>query len=381
MSELFCPHCMGDAAPGEQFCHTCGRELNLCAESHQLPIGSILRSQSGHRYLFGKVKGSGGFGMTYIARELDSGRVVAIKEYYPMRCQPQRLPDAAVRPIAPMEEVYRQGMQSFLSEASMLRAVNNIPSIVHVLDFFEAKGTAYMVMEYLDGTTLADLMQTQTRFEPMLLLQKMLPLMRDLERIHEAGVVHRDIAPDNIMLMPDGSLKLLDFGCARSLEDGKSMTVLLKPGFAPIEQYQTRGQGPFTDIYALCATVYYCLTGKVPPAAPERLTAVFDGAADPLLPPSHFGTMLSGEQEQLLLWGLSLQPSSRAQSMAQLADALEKVTAPEKEPSTAVAGKAHTPPAPEMFDMQKVIDFLKVQRLRLLLALSIVVIILLLIFR
>ena len=88
--------------------------------------------------------------------------------------------------------------------------------------------------------------------------------MKSLELLHQAGVIHRDIAPDNIMLMPDGSLVLLDFGCARSMEDNKSMTVVLKPGFAPLEQYQTRGQGPWTDIYALCATVYFCLTGAVP---------------------------------------------------------------------------------------------------------------------
>lgn len=378
MSEVFCPHCMGDAAPGEQFCPSCGRELELHAESHQLPVGSVLRSQSGHRYLFGKVKGSGGFGMTYIGKELGSGRVVAVKEYYPLRCQPQRLPDASVVPVPQLEEAYRQGMHSFLSEASMLHAVRGIPSIVHVLDYFEANNTAYMVMEYLDGTTLADLMQTQNRFEPTLLLQKMLPLMRDLERLHESGVLHRDIAPDNIMLMPDGSLKLLDFGCARSLEDGRSMTVLLKPGFAPIEQYQTRGQGPFTDIYALCATVYYCLTGKVPPAAPERLTVTFDGGTDPLQPPSAFGTMPSGEQEQLLLWGLSLQPAVRPQSMAQLAEALG---------NTLSAEPAAAPVAPTPFTAQgsetleRLKRFLKKYRLQLLLALACVVIVLLLIFR
>lgn len=378
MSEVFCPHCMSDAAPGETFCRSCGRELELRAESHQLPIGSVLRSRSGHRYLFGKVKGSGGFGMTYIAKELDSGRVVAVKEYYPLRCQPQRLPDASVTPIPQLEEAYRQGMHSFLSEASMLHAVRSIPSIVHVLDYFEANNTAYMVMEYLDGTTLADLMQTQNRFEPTLLLQKMLPLMRDLERLHESGVLHRDIAPDNIMLMPDGSLKLLDFGCARSLEDGRSMTVLLKPGFAPIEQYQTRGQGPFTDTYALCATIYYCLTGKVPPAAPERLTAAFDGGTDPLQPPSAFGTMLSGEQEQLLLWGLSLQPAVRPQSMAQLAEALGKTLAP---------GPAAAPVPPTPFTAQgdgtlkQLKRFLKAYKLQLLLALACLVIVLLLIFR
>lgn len=324
MSNEFCPHCM-QTIPGEaSFCPVCGRDIDQCAAPHQLPIGTVLRGQSGHTFLFGEVKGDGGFGLTYIAKELSSGRVVAIKEYFPLRCQPQRRSDLSVSPMTQMQEIYDRGMRSFLSEASMLRAVRETPSIVHVMDYFEANGTAYMVMEYLNGTTLRGLMETQNRFEPNLLLKKVLPLMRDLAGIHTSGVLHRDIAPDNIMLMPDGTLKLLDFGCARSMEDGKSMTVVLKPGFAPIEQYQTRGQGPYTDVYALCATIYFCLTGKVPPAAPERLTATFDGRPDPLVPPSALGVPLSREQEELLLWGLSLQPTVRPQNMEELASRLEK---------------------------------------------------------
>ena len=108
------------------------------------------------------------------------------------------------------------------------------------------------------------------------------------------------------------------------MEDGKSMTVVLKPGFAPIEQYQTRGQGPYTDLYALCATLYYCLTGKVPPAAPERLSAVFDGQSDPLPPPTSLGAALTPEQEQLLLWGMAIQPTDRPQSVQLLAQRLEQ---------------------------------------------------------
>lgn len=219
------------------------------------------------------------------------------------------------------------GIKSFLSEASMLRAMSQLPSIVHVMDYFEAGRTAYMVMEYLNGSALHQVMQTVERMEPNTLLPKFLPLMRDLGSMHDAGVLHRDIAPDNIMLMPDGSLKLLDFGCARSLEDGRSMTVVLKPGFAPIEQYQTRGQGPYTDLYALCATIYYCITGKIPPASPERLTSTFDGQPDPLPAPSALGVAISPEQEQILMWGLALQPSVRPQSMETLWSRLEKTFA------------------------------------------------------
>ena len=387
MRDTFCPHCMEALPEDASFCPQCGRDVHQKAAPNQLPVGTVLRSQKGHTFLFGEVKGDGGFGLTYIAKELTSGKVVAIKEYFPLRCQPQRQPNLAVCPMTQLQEIYQQGMHSFLSEASMLRAVGGTPSIVHVMDYFEANGTAYMVMEYLNGTTLRDLMQTQSRFEPNLLLKKVIPLMRDLAGIHEAGVLHRDIAPDNIMLMPDGKLMLLDFGCARSMEDGKSMTVVLKPGFAPIEQYQTRGQGPYTDVYALCASLYYCLTGKVPPAAPERLNATFADQPDPLLPPSALGVVMSKEQEELLMWGLAIQPTVRPQNMEELASRLESTlvtstmwnTVPEPvvDEETGIWNQPPEPPAPTAPS-----DFWKEHGMQLLLcgAGVVIVILLLLLF-
>lgn len=334
MQMQFCPYCMKDLSGREKVCPVCGCDIDVTAPPHHLPVGAVLRSDSGHSFLFGMVKGEGGFGLTYIGKELASGRRVAVKEYFPFRCQPQRLPDGRVTPQERFRENYAHGIQSFLSEASMLRAVDHIPSIVHVLDYFEANGTAYMVMEYLDGSTLYHVMQSGERIPPDVLISKFLPLMYDLSKLHEAGVLHRDIAPDNIMWMPDGSLKLLDFGCARSLEDGRSMTVVLKPGFAPIEQYQTRGQGSYTDIYALCATLYYCLTGKVPPASPERLTATFDNNPDPLILPSALGVPVSQEQEQMLMWGLSLQPTIRPREIREVAFRLEKTVPWQPQPES-----------------------------------------------
>lgn len=330
MSGNFCPHCMQMLSGQEKNCPFCGGPTEVTAAAHHLPVGTVLRSRNGHTFLFGKVKGEGGFGLTYIGKELTSGQLVAIKEYFPVRCQPQRHTDLSVHPLTQVQEIYDHGKKSFLSEASMLRAVDNIPSIVHVLDYFEANHTAYMVMEYLNGETLFQVMQSGKPFSSDILIQKALPLMRDLDKLHRAGVLHRDIAPDNIMWMPDGTLKLLDFGCARSLEDGRSMTVVLKPGFAPIEQYQTRGQGAYTDIYALCATLYYCMTGVIPPASPERLTATFNNQPDPLAPPSVYQAALSPEQEQILMWGLSLQPTIRPQSIKDVAERLEKVTVIQK---------------------------------------------------
>lgn len=329
MSKQFCPYCMKELSVPVQTCPSCGCDINAEIPQHHLPAGTVLKSKNGHTFLFGMVKGEGGFGMTYIGKELASGRLAAVKEYFPFRCQPYRLPDGTVAPQERFRDIYSHGIQSFLSEASMLKAVDHIPSIVHVMDYFEANETAYMVMEYLDGDTLSHVMQEQNRIAPQELFRQFLPLMADLSKLHEAGVLHRDIAPDNIMLMPDNSLKLLDFGCARSLEDGRSMTVVLKPGFAPIEQYQTRGQSPCTDIYALCATIYYCITGKIPMAAPERLTAVFDNKPDPLVPPSKLGAEITPGQEQLLMWGLALQPTARLQNIGELAARLEKTFVPD----------------------------------------------------
>lgn len=361
MAEQFCPHCMKSVSQGTRFCPSCGKEIEANVPTHHLPVGTVLRSGNGHSFLFGTVKGEGGFGLTYIGRELTSGRLVAIKEYFPSRCQPQRMADTSIRPQERFAEVYEHGMQSFLSEASMLRAVAHLPSIVHVMDYFEANHTAYMVMEYLEGATLYQVMQSQERIPAEILIPKFLPLLYDLESLHKAGVLHRDIAPDNIMWMPDGNLKLLDFGCARSLEDGRSMTVVLKPGFAPIEQYQTRGQGPYTDLYAICATLYYCITGRVPPASPERLTITFDNQPDPLVPPSALGVSMAPEQEQILMWGLSLQPSVRPQNMESLASRLEKAvvsgTPAFDGPTTVMQGEAAE-------DVQPTVNFIMPERKR-----------------
>jgi len=141
------------------------------------------------------------------------------------------------------------------------------------------------------------------------LMPKLPLLLADLETMHKARVIHRDISPDNIILMPDGKLKLLDFGSARSVQDGKSMTVMLKAGFSPVEQYQSKGQDAYTDVYALAATIYYCLTGVVPPSSVNRLDK------DSLVGPNQHGAGLTPQQEQALLDGMIVQPKLRPQSI------------------------------------------------------------------
>lgn len=303
----YCPYCMQPASE-DPLCSNCGKPIAYTPKEHQLSPGKILETGKENAYLLGAALGQGGFGITYIALEKSVNRRVAVKEYFPVQCC-QRVENGQVIPKPGMDSVFEGGRKSFLEEARMLSRQKNISSVVEVMDYFEKNGTAYLVMEFLNGTTLQQKIMREGVMPPEKLMDKLPKLLADMEELHRSGIIHRDISPDNVMWMPDDTLKLLDFGCARSMEDGKSMTVQLKHGFAPVEQYMTRGQGPWTDVYALSATVYYCLTGKVPPMAPERLEN------DTIQYPSALGTQMNAEQESTLMWGLTVQPKARPVSM------------------------------------------------------------------
>ncbi len=343
----YCPHCMSPIQGGGRFCPDCGGDLTWKGQTGiDLPVGTVLTGGNGLRsFLVGAARGKGGFGITYIAVETHSHRRVAIKEYFPTRCAFRAGNGVSVQAMTSQDDAFRGGMKSFLEEARMLLAQEDLPTVVKVIDYFQANGTAYLAMEYLDGVPLHTKMQQfGGRIPADQLLPRMERLIRDMGQLHQRGVIHRDVSPDNIMWMPDGGLKLLDFGSARSTEDGKSMTVLLKQGFSPIEQYRSRGQGPFTDVYALSATIYYCLTGVIPPSAVERLDE------DPLQPPNALGAGLSARQEEALLWGLAVQPRDRPQTMDEFAARLyqpEAAPVPPAGPAPAENPIPPTGPAPE----------------------------------
>ncbi|MDY6179397.1 MAG: leucine-rich repeat protein [Candidatus Faecousia sp.] len=307
----YCPHCMKPAS-GE-FCENCGGSIQWTNPACQLPVGTLLRGSTGRVYQIGAAKGQGGFGITYAAMDLQNWERVAIKEYYPGSYSSRDTTNAVI-PTTGQADSFQTGMKSFLEEGRMLSAVGALPSVVSVRDTFEANGTAYIVMEYVDGVPLHQVVKKGRipwqELEPMLT-----PLMRDLDILHRAGIIHRDISPDNLILTPEHTLKLLDFGSARSVNTG-SMTVMLKAGFSPVEQYQSKGQGPCTDVYALAATLYYCLTGVIPQVSIERLTQ------DDLRGPNAHGAELTAAQARALLWGMAVQPSARPQTMQQFADAL-----------------------------------------------------------
>ncbi len=314
-----CPSCM-QPAEGDR-CPRCGGDLHLENPPVLLPVGTVFKDGRGHSYILGAVLGQGGFGVTYIGREAETGRRVAVKEYFPTRCSQRSGDGHTVEPLPGMDAVYEGGRYSFVKEARVLSGLEGMPSVVQALAYLEENNTAYLIMEYLDGTPLHRLVDHKTgkRISPEKLFPPLRKLLYDISLLHEKNIIHRDIAPDNIMWMPDDTLTLLDFGSARSTEDGKSMTVMIKHGFAPMEQYQSRGQGAYTDVYAMAATIYYCLTATMPIQASERAMALQSGTPDPLKRPTALGVALTAGEEDALMWALSVLPQDRPQSMGEFA--------------------------------------------------------------
>lgn len=272
------------------------------------------------RYGICESLGQGGFGITYLARDENLGQNVVIKEYFPIALVSRD--EEGVLLVSQEQEDRRrfeEGMKRFLKEARVLASLFEIPGVVKVLDYFQEHGTAYLVMEYVQGISLRSYLERTGEEIPFARACEMLsPVMLALERIHKKGLLHRDISPDNLIMEENGTMKLLDFGSAREyfLEQDreKTMTILVKNGYAPPEQYEERGhQGPWTDIYALCATMYEMMTGCVPPGARERLVC------DELYAPSSYNVEITPEQESAFLKkGMALAYSERYQSVAEL---------------------------------------------------------------
>lgn len=271
------------------------------------------------RYVIQKVLGQGGFGITYLGIDKLYGNKVAIKEYYPQKIAMRKAQYEDVVTVTSIEEKnnYNKGKKRFLDEAQVMARFNKNEGIVKILDFFEANNTAYIVMEYLEGITLKQYLGKYGVLQFRNLIEMMLPLLEALIEIHSQGLIHRDISPDNIMVQHNGKLKLMDFGEARDYTESgnKSLTVILKPGYAPPEQYQTHGvQGPWTDIYALCATIYKCLTGITPPDAIAR---VMD---DKFKEPDQLDGKLSPDIKKILWKGMNIFPEERYQDIVEFGE-------------------------------------------------------------
>ena len=267
----------------------------------------------GH-YTIEGVLGQGGFGITYLGIDELHEKKVAIKEFFPQGIVTRNIEyqDTVTVTFVGEKDNYEKGKERFLKEARTMAKFSKDEGIVKALDFFEINNTAYIVMEYLEGVTLKQYLRENQRIAPEDLIELLVPLIESLDEIHSQGMIHRDISPDNIMVLPDGRIKLMDFGAARDYTEfgEKSLSIVLKPGYAPPEQYQTHGiQGPWTDIYALCATMYKCITGENPPDAIER---VMD---DSLKKISEFGIVIPPQEEAAIIKGMSVSAKDRYQDI------------------------------------------------------------------
>lgn len=326
-----CLGCMEELKNGAAVCPKCGWNNAVNNNvSHQLLAGSVLMG----KYLVGRVLGEGGFGITYIGWDLILDRKVAIKEFYPQGIVNRELTHhSTVVSCIGKEEFIEKEKEGFIKEAKTMAKLGNIPGIVTMHDVFAQNGTVYIVMDYVEGKTLkAYVKENGNRLSAKTVISLLEPIFGALQKIHEKGLIHRDISPDNIMLRPDGTAVLLDFGAARqmSVAGERSLTVNLKHGYAPMEQYQTRGvQGPWTDVYALSATIYRLITGRVPPSAADRIIE------DDLPLPSTLGSDILPRQEEALMKGLAIRTADRTLNISELWEGLSQAPAekaPQKQP-------------------------------------------------
>ena len=313
-----CMGCMNDYNEKYDVCPHCGYILGeVSDESYHLQPGTIINN----KYIAGKVLGFGGFGVTYIGWDAVLEKKIAIKEYFPNEfCTRVHGQEKVSIYSGDKQEQFLAGKEKFLSESKCLSKLMDVDGIVKVLDCFEANNTAYIVMEYLEGQTLKSVIETQGKLDVDTAIGMIKPILQALDKVHEEGIIHRDIAPDNIFITDDGRIKIIDFGASRfaTTKHSKSLAVMLKPGYSPEEQYRSGGdQGPWTDVYAVAATFYKMITGVTPDDAMDR------GLSDKLKEPSKLGVKLGKNTENSIMNALNVKIEGRTQNARAFLEDLE----------------------------------------------------------
>ena len=320
-----CMGCMHEIDDGEVICPNCGyREGTLPSEAYYLVTGTVLEQ----RYIVGKVLGYGGFGITYIGWDSQLKRVVAIKEYFPSEFATRGGRGREVTVYSgEAKEQYLVGLEKFISEAKRLAQFCKVDGIVHIYDCVRENGTGYIIMEYLEGKTVKEFLTEKKKYSYEEAEKIILDVLDALEKVHKVGIIHRDVAPDNIFITNDGHVCLLDFGAARHAvsELTRELSVILKPGYAPEEQYRSKGeQGTWTDVYGAGATFYKMITGVRPDESIERLIK------DEIPRPSELGVRIEPIKEQVLMKSISVKKENRFQTVTEFKEALMKKNVVEK---------------------------------------------------
>jgi serine/threonine protein kinase len=286
-----------------------------------LPAGYALQE-----YRIEKVLGVGGFGLTYLALDSNLNLKVALKEYLPADIA-QRAANNTIGPRSPeTADTFGWGKQRFMDESRTVASFRH-PNIVRVLRFFEANGTAYMVMEFVEGAALGEWMKRHRPVSEADVLPIVVQVLDGLEVVHRAGFLHRDVKPGNIYVRQDGTAVLLDFGSAR--QKASELTAVVSPGYAPFEQYHSQGkQGPWSDVYAFAGVLYWMVTGRMPHEAPARVRT------DNMVSAVEAGDRERFRTEFLAAidWALSPHEDQRPQTIAEWREALLVGGMPEPKP-------------------------------------------------
>lgn len=317
----FCYSCMQEIADNRgDICPHCGEKLDIGYNADTcLRPGTILQN----KFIVGKLLGAGGFGNTYIGWNKLLRCKVAIKEYFPKQFSGRERNSGTVTVSADAgrQQRFRIGLHHFMEEARSIANLQDVKGVVQVYGFFEEYGTGYIVMEYLEGMDVKHILKLRgNRAEYDWSRRVILTVLYTLSEVHERGVIHRDIAPDNIFVTNEGVIKLIDFGAAKfsARKSDESTEIVLKEGYAPIEQYsRTAPQGPYTDLYAVAALFYRMLTGAKPQAANERIQN------DRLLSLHEVGMEIPQKAEDAIMKCLSVQPQNRLQNAADFMEALD----------------------------------------------------------
>lgn len=317
MANELCMNCFSVKGQYE-VCPFCGYVEGTPPEQpHYLTPGTML----GNHFIVGTVIGFGGFGITYKCFDTTLGVTVAIKEFFPSGLVNRAPGERRVGLLSgDKKEQYKERLARFLMEAQSVAQFGKAKDIVNVYDFFEENGTAYIIMEYIDGVLLKDYLEKQGKMDPEAALSVIMPIIEAVKKIHSKGIIHRDVSPDNIFIASEDAIKIFDFGAAQLNESKEGMAAeeVIKVGYSPLEQYRNKSkQGFYTEVYAVGAILYQMLTGRKPAESTER------EFKDSLKSPLELGVKINANVDRAVMEALAVRPELRFQGIQQFEEALQ----------------------------------------------------------